>query len=596
MNFNFTSILLVALLFLTPTAFCTINAATITWTADSGDWNVSSNWDTNTIPQSGDDVIISATGFSVTIPSGFSAFAATLLIADDTRFTIEDEATLLLDGASGGVAFTNNGTAFIYGDVEIANVSNDGIGIFNTYRFYVRPSGSLDLHDIDGTSISNDNRFYNLGTIGIQNVEGHGIENNDYFYNYDNLIITLNVGSINSNINNHGRFYNFSNGDIILQQGLEKIRNTTGSRFYNFGELVALYGTYGIFNQGAFYNLSDGLIIIKGMNSNGFSNHDYTVNYGDISVGANGWVAFSNIAMFRNYGSLYGGDSQYAAMYNHTDGNLTNYGEITLEDAGLPLINYAEFHNRTEAVLRLSGGGSSVGAGMLTNDGLISAEVNGPFLVINGDELTNNGAIESKNGTGIRSTAINNQVVFDIIGGFVEDGIPKTNVFDVNGWDNVDVLGVYTTSNGNVSAGTYNITSNTLTVNSNAVGLSNLFFEILIDGTYQYMIQAALSNPVQSANAPEAQSRLQQKVTDDFQIYPNPSNGFINVQSRLFESETAIITILNLQGAILFERNVEKVEKLNIQLPESINSGHYILQVHNAKGQLQSAIFSVSRF
>ena len=546
------------------------NAATITWVGTSGDWHVNSNWDSNSVPQSGDDVIISANGFTVGIPFGIKAFANTLQVEAGTIFLIEAGASLQLEGASANIAFANRGASYIYGDLQISHVSNGGTGIMNTDVFYVGSGGRLDLIDIDDVSIFNDHNFYNFGTIDIREAVGHGIENNNNFYNYLNVLITLNTGNQNFNIYNKGRLYNYSDGDITLQSGTDNVFNSVGSFLYNYGELNVFAEVNGIINEGYCFNFSDAFILIDGMTGNGFSNLSNTINSGVIEVGNDGWIGVLNHASFINYGNIYSGESDYASLYNLGAGSLRNHGEIALEDADVPLSNYAQFHNLSEAVLKLTGGVSSAHGGMLTNDGLISAEIIGPSLVIYGDEITNNGAIETKNGTGILATAINNQIVFNMIYGVVEDGIPKTNVFDVNGWNNVDVLGVFTDYDGNTYAGSYDITTNTLTVNSEAIGLTTLFFEILIDGNYQYMIQVALFNPVQAVNAPQVQNRSQQQVTADLQIYPNPSSGFINVRSEILNTGLANMILIDLQGQIVYELTVEQNNGLKYSITRPI--------------------------
>ena len=56
----------------------------------------------------------------------------------------------------------------------------------------------------------------------------------------------------------------------------------------------------------------------------------------------------------------------------------------------------------------------------------------------------------------------------------------------------------------------------------------------------------------------------------NIQVYPNPSNGIIRISSAIY-NETSQIRIFNLAGSLVFERNVDMNEDVDIsRLPKGL--------------------------
>ena len=74
----------------------------------------------------------------------------------------------------------------------------------------------------------------------------------------------------------------------------------------------------------------------------------------------------------------------------------------------------------------------------------------------------------------------------------------------------------------------------------------------------------------------------------DFLVYPNPVMGqSINVNFKIQQPGKIILTIYNLNGKIVFEK-IQYFENstqntLEVQLPENLSSGIYIVELNDGK-------------
>lgn len=66
-----------------------------------------------------------------------------------------------------------------------------------------------------------------------------------------------------------------------------------------------------------------------------------------------------------------------------------------------------------------------------------------------------------------------------------------------------------------------------------------------------------------------------------FTVYPNPSNGNFTIKgSNVSDSDQAIITIVDLNGRVVFNKDVQNVSQLNETIDvQNLNNGLYLLQV-----------------
>jgi hypothetical protein len=67
-------------------------------------------------------------------------------------------------------------------------------------------------------------------------------------------------------------------------------------------------------------------------------------------------------------------------------------------------------------------------------------------------------------------------------------------------------------------------------------------------------------------------------INSNFSIYPNPSNGNINISS-IVDAGDVTISIVDLNGRTVFTQNVELYNSVNINA-ESLNTGVYIVQIN----------------
>ncbi len=140
-----------------------LSGVEITWTGDTGNWDIDSNWDTGTIPTASDDVIISS-GY-VTIPASYSAFALSVSISNSSTLEIANTGALQIDNAPvDGIAIKTGASLLNAGEI---NIDNPGIfGIENsTGTFHNQSTGEIYIT--------------NAGTGGIKNFETGAILTND---------------------------------------------------------------------------------------------------------------------------------------------------------------------------------------------------------------------------------------------------------------------------------------------------------------------------------------------------------------------------------------------------------------------------------
>ncbi len=137
-------------------------AATVTWNGGTGDWNNSANWDSGSIPDGNDDVIIPANSV-VTIPDGFDADALSITI-NDGELIIEESATLtIISSNANGLELNGSAKVDNYGEVSLSSITTSGIVLNQNAFFSNEPNSSLEIEDVGefGISLNGDTDFDN---------------------------------------------------------------------------------------------------------------------------------------------------------------------------------------------------------------------------------------------------------------------------------------------------------------------------------------------------------------------------------------------------------------------------------------------------
>ena len=86
--------------------------------------------------------------------------------------------------------------------------------------------------------------------------------------------------------------------------------------------------------------------------------------------------------------------------------------------------------------------------------------------------------------------------------------------------------------------------------------------------------------------SPENMNTVSDRLEDDIMIYPNPTNGEINIKFNNFQ-ETILVKIQNVFGQILFEKVVNKTQFFSTKI--NTEEGVYFLTLENNKNHLKKS-------
>ncbi len=427
-----------------------VQAATITWQGDvSSDWNTSDNWDTNTVPTTGDYVLI---GNDLIDSGGFMPII-------DTNITgiqgVEFETgTTLTIAANGSLTIEGTGCEWCFGmylrrDCTLTIEENASLNIHNTtrdgiynYKGSILNDGDLHVYDTDYRGINN----YNNGSnnVGIMYFTNNGnilIEDTgtDGFYSEirKDTLVLVNNGTIDlKHTGTHGMYsYAYQDSSFVDIDNYGTIRvDTTGlwtMGIYNYvqqttvGEPVRLdfdnYGTieidsthsYGFYNYAYrgelnFTNHADAIINIQNINQWGWYNYNRHVdgylselnfnNYGTIDIQNTFYGGMQNYTNgdtfnFTNHHIIHTSHTGEAGLYNYANNNFAelnfvNNGDITIDTSGTSGNWYhSGLYNRA----RLTQSGDTTSVATFTNNGSISIDstsYHGIYNNIDGGDFT----------------------------------------------------------------------------------------------------------------------------------------------------------------------------------------------------------------
>ncbi|MFN8155553.1 MAG: T9SS type A sorting domain-containing protein [Bacteroidia bacterium] len=71
--------------------------------------------------------------------------------------------------------------------------------------------------------------------------------------------------------------------------------------------------------------------------------------------------------------------------------------------------------------------------------------------------------------------------------------------------------------------------------------------------------------------------------SDEVSLYPNPAKDHITLQSKRSLSN-AVITLMNVQGQVLFNRQTATGTGFEVELPRDMGNGIYFLRIHSTEG------------
>lgn len=324
-----------------------LSAAVITWTGGTGNWDVSTNWDSGTIPTTTDDVTISS-GI-VMIPASYSAHALSVTISSTGVLELADSSALQIDSAAvnGIVIYSGSGL----NNAGVIHINSPGIFGIENY------SGSL--HNLPTGKIY----ITNAGTGGIRNHKAGAILTNDGLININNTGLGDGIYSTKVMVNNVGASI------IITHTETNGIDSYNGS-LTNYGEIsIDFTGDDGMMITGSAFN-----------------------NYGDVEIahcykggGANGAMGiYAQSIKNRSGASFYIHHVESSAM--RTYGDLENDGQIEIFNnsyIGI-FVKDATLSNQETGEIKIVGNGNSaihLDNASVENGGFLYFDNNGGWAI-----------------------------------------------------------------------------------------------------------------------------------------------------------------------------------------------------------------------
>ena len=371
-----------------------LQAGTVHWrTAGGGIWNVAANWDTNTVPQSGDDVFndlfnslitlnSSATIGSFQSNSAYTINGGTLTgsktlqastVQVNSAFTVNNGTlnNLTINAGSGGQGVTFTGSSNVtnvifnagasFGAGAFAEVYSGSNVVNSTFAF---AGGQARLHD--------GNAVLTIGSMGV--MQGYG---------------TINENGGGSTLTNNGTLNANTSGQTLV---------VAPSNIAGNGTFQATNG--GTLSIGGLLKGSNISVLAAGgtvqINGGGLGGSIASSTGNGLSFTGNGGNYISN-ASVSNGATLTFGTGAFAEVYNGSNVmngllNMTG-GRARLHDGNAVLTLGSLGVAQGYGTLDQNGPGAT-----LTNNGTVSANTSGQTLRITPSNITGTGLFTASNG------------------------------------------------------------------------------------------------------------------------------------------------------------------------------------------------------
>lgn len=405
------------------------------WDGLTGNWNVNTNWDGDTLPTTGDDIQVNLGGITTSFTGGTGLTTLTIN-------SLLSQAALALSGGSLSVenAFTVNnalsltgGTLTLNGNSQATSLILNGGTLTGAGNLILASTGVWSNGDMSGTGRT----VVGLGSmLDISNVFTKGLDrtiDNQGTINYTggNLLFGRSA-SVAGTINNNGIFNAIGDGDFTRNQAAShafnntEVFNRSGTGETRFsGVTFDNTGTVNI-NQGALRldaasNSSGEYAIVSGATLNFSSNThnlnlgtnfsgDGTVEVNGATLNVNGDVNFNNLVI--NSGVIAGaGSLSVNGQATWNAGDMSGSGTTVIASSATLDINnvFTKGLDRTienRGIINYSGsnllfGRSASVAGIINNFGTLNASGDGDFTRNQAaSHALNNTGVFNRNGTG----------------------------------------------------------------------------------------------------------------------------------------------------------------------------------------------------
>jgi len=382
-------------------------AADTTWTGPgAGTWNVAGNWN-NGAPTAGNNTFVdggAAGNTTVTVTA--SATTGTLHISAGDVVSVNNAASLSLNGSGTSSLLSNAGEVIINGTtagrLRFIN-SASGVDAQITGGGTITLSG---LAILDGTTavrvVNNDNYIHGTGNIGNNSIT---------FDNHATIAADVNAGTLSVDPNGGSGTFSFMRNTGVMRAtggGILDLVGFNGGTFNNTGTIEAQNNSTVRYRLGA--SVTGGTLT-----SSGTGAHRVTAGNDGFfnSITNTGlMVAENNAAMNINTAITNNGTMSVEAGASYTALRLNGHTDVS--GTGVIQLNgqLANIDGAAGARLTLGAGQTLRGAGFVgrevltvTNNGLIVADINGDVLNLDPDGnsgafsfLENNGTLRATGG------------------------------------------------------------------------------------------------------------------------------------------------------------------------------------------------------
>lgn len=576
-------------LFLLTFSIASIHATTITWLGGNAAWDDASQWDTGIVPGIGDDVIISSG--RVKIYNGDNEHARSVYVQSvSARLYIYEGGTLEISGAVDNDGLHNKGRVFIYGnlfinDITQTNPNVSAKAINNDLYIFTYPNSQVNIKYIDDIGIHNSSFSYFRVKGGLwiyQTVKG-AISNHDRFYN-SGLIDIIDCGLPSSyTLSTADDFRNYSTGEIYISSSNYSAFDVSNS-LKNYGSIEVENTTIGFNNAGSISNYEGAYLDADYCGIGYYNRPGKTIsNSGSMKTNhtLEGVNNYGTIYNYRHIGLFYSNSN--GGLRNMSGGVIENFSDIYVLGSGARDVNNEGVINN-KGILETSKIIDIASTGSLINDGFLVSHYDGTHLI--SGTLENRGAIDDNYGMLQQSPVINDRLIIAPVAGPMFKGVPFPNVLDVVSFEGL-TLGDWKISQNGISAGIYDPSTNEFTPNGDAIGISTIYISVNDEDGLSRNFSLEIEGGIISFDSEDpmffAEKETSVSINEELHevvAFPNPSNGSVQLESKMFEENQTQVQVFNTLGQLVQEVQLEAGNfNQMINLSSRLVSGIYVLKM-----------------
>jgi len=405
----------------------TLGANVITWEGDkSEDWHDPLNWDSNTVPIAGDDVVIDG---NTTVNLVSNSTIKTLVLSNGAMLSLDDSAILTLqaDGLFSNRIDILGGSNLVVIKGEIRVESGDIIAI-NIEDGNLTNSGNINIIEAlqRGILIDTDGQLENEGEITITRAGINGLLNLGILNNQSDGKITLSKVDDGASTAFLSGLLNFTTGtltnygDITIDSTGRKSLDNKGT-LTNNATIAISNASVGLSSDHKLEN--NGSITLTKSTSVNFINNDTLLNKGSFIINETTTTAIDNKGPIINEGSMNINAGSAVGIINNSSIITTSTSSLSVTSDIQAITNRGVFTNRGTLDCMAGTGSGVFNDSLFVNlGGTINISSSGQGIINNPDDSVAH--IGTLNLIAV-SIGILNQGMFDLTG-MVDYNYPDT--------------------------------------------------------------------------------------------------------------------------------------------------------------------------